>query len=271
MPAITRPGRLIDKIAVVTGSSSGNGRAIALALAAEGATVVCTDVSKSARVEGFEADRAIDTDDVIVGNGGRAVFLAVDVTRSEQVEAAADLALERYGRLDIWVNNAGIGIGFGEIASQSQADLEQILQVNLIGTWLGCRAAISRMRKQEIVGRCRGRIVNVGSIAGMAGQPMLTLYSATKGAVHAITRQLAVEVAPHGINVNAIAPGYIPTAMTRAFWDDPESLSHVKSFHPWFELARQEDVAGPVVFLASDEAAFITGEVLVIDGGVLAG
>jgi NAD(P)-dependent dehydrogenase (short-subunit alcohol dehydrogenase family) len=263
-------GRLAGRTAVVTGASSGNGRAIALALARDGATVICTDLQPQARQDGFEADLDIDTDEVIRRGGGIAVFRRVDVASEADLQSVTEWTAAEFGRLDVWVNNAGIAISLGDIETQTREDFEKTLSINLTGTWLGCKSAVAQMKRQEIQGRCRGRIINLGSITGDGGQSQLSVYTAAKGGIHAITRQLAIECASLGINVNAVAPGYIPTGMNRMFWDDPEALQHVKDLHPWFELARVEDVAGPVAFLASDDAAFITGVVLPVDGGVLA-
>jgi len=262
--------KLENRAAVVTGASSGHGRAIALALAAEGAAVVVADVNKSARPGGFEAEPDVDTDDIINRDGGRAVFISANVTSEADMHAAARLAVSEFGRLDIWVNNAGTFTGAANIVDESLEAWNTTLAVNLTGTWLGCKAAVTVMRDQELLGRAKGRIVNMGSIAGEVGQPDLASYSTTKGGIHELTRTLAVECAQWYINVNALAPGYFPTAMNRATWDDPKALAHVKQIHPWPELATSADVGAAVVFLASEDAAWITGAVLPVDGGFLA-
>jgi NAD(P)-dependent dehydrogenase (short-subunit alcohol dehydrogenase family) len=263
------PPRLEGRVAVVTGSSSGHGRAIALRLASEGAAVVCLDLRKSALEGGFEADIDVDTDDVITGRGGRAIYREADITRAETLEAAADAAVKEFGSLDVWVNNAGVFLGLKPLLDETEEEFERTVDINLKGTWLGCRAAVARMRGQEITGRSRGRIVNVGSIAGEIGQADIGAYSSSKGGVHNLTRALAIELAGEQINVNAIAPGYFPTAMNRAFWDDPASLAAVQDLHP-LPLGTPEDIAAAAAFLASDDAAFVTGAILPVDGGVLA-
>jgi NAD(P)-dependent dehydrogenase (short-subunit alcohol dehydrogenase family) len=261
--------RLAHRVAIVTGSSSGHGRAIALRLAREGAAVICLDVRKSALPQGFEEDIDVDTDELIRSGGGLAEFVETDVTSAAALDRAADRAVEAFGRLDVWVNNAGVFLGLRSLLDETEQGFDRTVEINLKGTWLGCRAAVSRMRAQDIQGRSRGRIVNVGSIAGEIGQADIGAYSASKGAVHNLTRALAIECAPSLINVNAIAPGYFPTAMNRAFWDDPEALAGVEALHP-LPLGTPEDIAAAAAFLASDDAAFITGTILPVDGGVLA-
>lgn len=261
--------RLRDRVAVVTGSSSGHGRAIARRLAEEGAAVVCADLRKSALPGGFESDIEVDTDDAIRAAGGRAEYIEADITSAEQVEAAAQRAVDAFGRLDVWVNNAGTFLGLASITDERDDVFDRTLEINLKGTWLGCRAAIARMQGQPVERRARGRIINIGSIAGEIGQADIGGYSASKGAVHALSRSLAIECAPHEITVNVVAPGYFPTAMNRTFWDDPASLEAVKQLHP-LPLGTADDIGATVAFLASDDAAFITGVILPVDGGVVA-
>jgi len=260
---------LEGQVAVVTGASSGHGRATSLRLAEEGAAVVCADLQPGARQDGFEVDLEVDTHELIERGGGRAAFAACDVTDEASLRAVADLAVERFGRLDAWVNNAGVFLGLKPLLEETPAQYRKTMEVNLDGTWYGCRAAVAKMLEQEPRGRSRGRIVNIGSVAGEFGQADIGGYSASKGAVHNLTRALAIELAPQLINVNAIAPGYFPTGMNRTFWDDPEALKAVEELHP-LPLGVPDDIAAGVAFLASDDAAFITGTILPIDGGVLA-
>jgi NAD(P)-dependent dehydrogenase (short-subunit alcohol dehydrogenase family) len=261
--------RLHGRVAVVTGSSSGHGRAIALRLAREGAAVVCADLRKLPLPQGFEEDIDVATDDVIRRDGGRAEYIEVDVASAEAVHGAGARAIDAFGRLDIWVNNAGTFMGLASLTEESEEVFDKTLAINLKGTWLGCRAAVTRMLSQEPVGRLRGHIVNIGSIAGEIGQANIGAYSASKGAVHNLTRALAIELAPNLISVNAVAPGYFPTAMNRVFWDDPEALASVKELHP-LPLGTATDIGAAVAYLASDDAAFVTGTILPVDGGVLA-
>ncbi len=260
---------LDGQVAVVTGASSGHGRATALRLAAEGAAVLCADLHPSARADGFEQDLDVDTHELIVRGGGRAEYFEADVTSEKALRALAERAVKSFGRLDAWINNAGVFLGLAPLLEEDPAQFHRTIEVNLAGTWYGCRAAVAQMREQEVRGRSRGRIVNIGSIAGDLGQADIGGYSASKGAVHNLTRALAIELAPDLINVNAIAPGYFPTGMNRAFWDDPEALAGVEQLHP-LPLGVPDDIAAAAAFLASDDAAFITGVVLPVDGGVLA-
>lgn len=262
--------RLLDRVAVVTGSSSGHGRAIALRLAREGANVMCLDLRSSALQGGFEPDLDIDTDELIRSHGRGAEFQKADVTSPEQLDAAAARAVEAFGRLDIWVNNAGVSLGFASILEESDAQFAKTLEINLTGTWNGARAAVKQMMKQSVDGRSRGRIINIGSVAGTVGQADLGGYSAAKGAVHNLTRALAIELAPSLINVNAVAPGYFPTAMNRELWDDPKELERVQAMHP-LPLGVPADIAAAVAFLSTEDAAFITGAILPVDGGMTVG
>jgi NAD(P)-dependent dehydrogenase (short-subunit alcohol dehydrogenase family) len=262
--------RLAGRVAVVTGSSSGHGRAIALELAAEGAKVMCSDVRKTTHPDALgDEDPAIDTDQLIINRGGEADYFSADVTREQDMEALADRVVERFGRLDVWVNNAGNATA-SFIVDGSLEDLQKTLTVNVAGTWLGARAAVRAMRRQERIGRSRGHIINIGSVAGEIGQAELSAYSASKGAVHAMTRALAIELAPDYINVNAVAPGYfIQTALNKVV-RDLELTKMVEDLHPWPEMAPTRDVGRAVAFLASEDSAWVTGSILAVDGGILA-
>ena len=262
--------RLEGKVAVVTGSSSGHGRAIALALAAEGATLVCSDLQKGASKRGYEPNLGDDTDDLIRKDGGKATFVQADVSKAGDLDAVAQAAIDTFGSLDIWVNNAGIFAGLSTIVDEEPDTFLKTINVNLFGTWLGCRAAIRAMQKNELKGRSRGKIINIGSIAGTVGQAQIIAYSASKGGVHNLTRALAIESAKDFINVNAIAPGYFPTAMTREFFDDKSSLAAVQASHPWPEIGQPADIATAAAFLASPGADWITGTILAVDGGFVA-
>jgi NAD(P)-dependent dehydrogenase (short-subunit alcohol dehydrogenase family) len=262
--------RLADRVAVVTGSSSGHGRAIAVELAAEGAKVVCSDVRKTSHPDALgDEDAEFDTDELIIKRGGEADYLAADVTSEEDMEALADRAVDRFGRLDIWVNNAGYASA-AFITDGTLDDLETNLNVNVVGTWLGARAAARIMKQQERLGRSKGHIINIGSVAGEIGQAELSAYSAAKGAVHAMTRSLAIELAPEYINVNAVAPGYfVQTALNKVI-RDLDLTKMVEELHPWPEMAPTRDIGRAVAFLASDDSAWVTGSILAVDGGILA-
>ena len=262
--------RLAGAVAVVTGSSTGNGRAIALELAAEGAKVVCADVRKSTDPSAQEVSPDVDTDDLVIERGGKARYVETDVSQEAQVDALADFAAQEFGRLDVWVNNAGVA-ALGPLEIETLEQYRRITEINSTGTWLGCRAAARVMRTQEKRGRSRGRIVNIGSIEGEVGQGGLGAYAASKGAIHTMTSEFAVELARDLINVNAIAPGAVTqTAMGAAAKQFPEEFAALIAKHPWPELGSPRDLAAAVAFLASDAAAWITGAILPVDGGYLA-
>ena len=262
--------RLAGAVAVVTGSSTGNGRAIALELAAEGAKVVCSDIRKATDASAQEDRPDFDTDDLIVERGGEARYHETDVTEQDQVDALADLAVAEFGRVDVWVNNAGVA-AYGPLEVETLEQYRRITEINATGTWLGCRAAARVMRAQEPLGRSRGHIINVGSIEGEVGQGGLGAYAASKGAIHAMTKEFAVELAPQLINVNGIAPGAVTqTAMGAAARQFPEQLAVLIAKHPWPELGAPRDLAMAGAVLASDAAAWITGAILPVDGGYLA-
>lgn len=263
--------RFIDQVAIVTGSSSGNGRAIALALAAEGARIVCSDLVQKARPEGFEADLDIDTDALIRKQGGQAVFVKADVSKAADVENLVQQAVEHFGRLDVMINNAGVCIELKTIVEETEAEYDMTMNVNTKGVWLGCKFAITQMLKQPPrADGTRGRIVNVSSIGGLVGLAQEPSYCASKGAVNNLTRQLAVDFAAERINVNAICPGFLATAMVRQELDDPALKAELESLTPWPRIGNVQDVAKAVTFLASDDAQWMTGSLLTVDGAYTA-
>src|SRR5918994_1933158 len=259
--------KLQDKVAVVTGSSSGNGRAIALALAAEGAAIVCSDLRREAREGGYEGDILTPTDDVIRANGGKAEYVEADAASYAAVENLVDSAVSSFGRLDVMVNNAGIFTGLHTIVDETEDEYDRTMAVNAKSVWLGCKFAIRQMLTQEPVDGSRGRIVNIASIGGLVGLAAEPAYCAAKGAVVNLTRQLAVDYAPERINVNAICPGFLATAMVRPFLDDPELNKTLHDLSPWPHLGTAEDVGKLALYLASDDAEMVTGSMQVLDGG----
>ena len=258
--------RLGGRVAVVTGASSGNGRATAMALAREGAAVVCSDLQPERLAHGFEPGDSVPTHEQIHAAGGVATFCRANVTSRSEMEALGAHAVDEHGRIDVWVNNAGI-VKPAPIGEMPVPDFEQELAVDLTGTWLGCGVAAGAMRRQQQIGRSAGHIINLGSIAGSFGNANITAYAAAKGAVHSLTRALAAELGPDAINVNAVAPGFLPTAMNRDFWDDPAMLAAIQSTNVLAHPGAPEDVAAAIVFLAGEESAWITGVVLPVDGG----
>jgi NAD(P)-dependent dehydrogenase (short-subunit alcohol dehydrogenase family) len=263
--------RLRGKIAVVTGSSSGNGRAIALALAREGAALICSDIRKPALEGGYESDIKVDTDDLIRQEGGQAEYLQADTRRAEEIQALVDRAVAAHGRLDVMVNNAGVFTDLHTIVDETEEQYDFTMDVNVKGVWLGCKAAITQMLKQDVEDGSRGKVINIASIGGLVGLASEPAYCASKGAVVNLTRQLALDFAPQRIHINAICPGFLQTAMVRPFLEDPElnQLLHEKS--PWPDLGTAEDVGKAALFLASDEAAWVSGSMLVVDGAYTAG
>jgi NAD(P)-dependent dehydrogenase (short-subunit alcohol dehydrogenase family) len=264
--------RLENQIAIVTGSSSGNGRAIALALSSAGATVVCADLNKNARKEGYEEDVEIDTDDVIRRREGKAVYVQADVRSASQVENLVTRTVSEFGRLDIVVNNAGVGTGLHTILEELEEGYDFVMAVNTKGVWLCCKYAIAEMLKQEpLESGSRGKIVNIASVAALIGRARHHAYSASKAAVVNLTRNLAVMYGPQRININAVCPGLIPTALTRPTTPETEQW-HRDALQdtPWPRLGTSQDVAHCVLFLASPEAEWVTGIALAVDGGASA-
>jgi glucose 1-dehydrogenase len=256
-------GRLAGRVAIVTGSSSGLGRAIAIRLAAEGARVVVSDVRADPK-EGGDA-----TETVITAAGGTAIRVAADVSRGDDVDALVTAAVGRFGRLDVMVNNAGIaGPASKSLLETTDSDWDAIMAVNLRGVFLCCRRAIGEMIEQEPIGEVRGRVINISSQHGMIGPPGHVAYATSKGGVVNLTHQLAVDYGRHGILVNAVAPGKIVTGP--ASLANPENIAYSHARTPFSRLGRPEDVAGAAAFLASDDALYVSGTNLLVDGGWMA-
>ena len=246
-------GRLAGRAAIVTGVGSGLGRAIAGELAAEGASVLGCDVNDTTG----EATMA-----------GLGLFRHADVSREPDVAALIDDAVSSFGRLDVMVNNAAIQIE-QELAETTEEQLDRVLAVNLKGPFFGCKHAVRVMRVSG-----GGVIVNVASILALVGDGILAAYCAAKGGVLGITRATAVQYGSDGIRCNAICPGDIDTPLVQAYFDtadDPEALRRqVSGEYPLGRIAQPREIARAVVFLASDDSSFMTGEAMVVDGGLLA-
>lgn len=247
--------RFAEKVALVTGAGRGMGRATAVRLASEGAAVVVNDVNAGDAEAAAEAVRAA---------GGRALAHVGDVSRERDVDAMVRSALETFGRIDILVNNAGILRSTLPLETISVAEWERVLAVNLTGVFLCTRAVLPIMKEQKA-----GKIVNVSSSAGRTTSTFGGAhYTASKAAVLGLTRHTAREVAPFGINVNAVAPGSMDTEMVREL-ATPEHIEQERRNIPLGRLGTGEDEAGLVAFLCSEDAAYITGATIDINGGDL--
>jgi 3-oxoacyl-[acyl-carrier protein] reductase/meso-butanediol dehydrogenase/(S,S)-butanediol dehydrogenase/diacetyl reductase len=249
---------LSGRVAVVTGGASGIGRAVATTLGRAGAAVLVADLTETPR-EGGETTAA-----AVRAQGGSAEFRTCDVTDSRSVAALMRSAIATMGGLDIVVNNAGVLIE-GTVLETTDEQWRRQMAVNVDGTFYGCREAIRLMLER---GR-GGKIVNLTSISGFRGNPGFAAYCASKGAVVNFTRQLALDWAPHGINVNAVAPGFVDTQMTAIY--DEGVRAALAGQTPRGRWARPQDVADAVLFLASPLSDHICGENLVVDGGWLVG
>ena len=254
---------LAGKVAVVTGGSSGIGRAIAIDFAAEGAAVVIADIREDP-VEGGEP-----TVELISQAAGTASFKRTDVGRWDEVDALVGAAVERHGRLDVMVNNAMTYSGTALLQTEP-AQWEEVMRVNLTGMFYGCKRAVQQMITQEPRAEVRGRLINLGSQQGIVTSPGDLPYGVSKAGAIYITRQIAVDYAKHLVVCNCISPGKIVTGAA-GLAQDPARLEYQRRRTPWPRFGRPQDVANAAVFLASDRATFITGSNLVIDGGWLAG
>jgi 3-oxoacyl-[acyl-carrier protein] reductase len=246
--------RLAGRVAIVTGAASGIGRASAERFAAEGAAVVIADVQAEAGAAVAEGIR---------GRGGQAAFVRTDVTDETDIAAMVRAAVERFGGLDILFNNAGIG-AFMPFDRLDPAAWDRIMAVNLRAVYLGCRYAVPELRRRR-----GGAILNMSSQSGLQGQAMNEAYCAAKAGVILLTRSLARELASDGIRVNCVCPGGIDTPLLRGF-AAARDLDGLAAKSPMGRFGRPEEVASAAVFLVSEDAAYISGVVLAVDGGATA-
>jgi NAD(P)-dependent dehydrogenase (short-subunit alcohol dehydrogenase family) len=247
------PFELTGRAAFVTGASRGIGQVIAVALAEAGA-----DVALVARSE----DGLADTAEEITAVGRKAVVIPADVTDQAAVEDAAAAAIDQLGFVDIVVNNAGgsnFMVGFRDLRLSGW---DKLMQLNLNSAVYVCHAFAGHLLERR-----KGSVINVASVAGVASSPLLAPYGAAKAGLISLTKSLAVEWGPEGIRVNALCPGWTATALNRNLWDDPTSGPATIATVPMQRWGRPEEMAGPAIFLASDASSFMTGQVLVVDGG----
>ena len=249
--------RFANTRVLVTGAGSGIGRATCLAFGKEGAALAVADVNLEA------AQASVDT---LADAGAKAVAVQLDVTRPDSVTAAVDHAVGALGGLDILVNSAGVReiVAFLEL---DFAEWQRVIATNLSGTFLCSQTVARRMIAQ---GR-GGKIVNLASVAGLVGVPNRAAYVSSKHAVVGLTKEMAMELAEHDIQVNAVAPGVVETGMTAGYFDNPNVVASLRRLHPAGRWAQPEEIANLILFLASAEAHFITGATYPIDGGFMAG
>jgi NAD(P)-dependent dehydrogenase (short-subunit alcohol dehydrogenase family) len=251
-------GRLDGKVALITGAGSGMGRAAAELFASEGARIVVTDVVDEA------GDASVGA---VKEKGGEAVFVHADVSQASDCAEMVRVATSTFGGLHILYNNAGVFPGDdGGVLDTPESTWERVMQINLKGVWLGCRAGIPAMLESG-----GGSIVNVASFVALMGAATAQIaYTASKGGVLSMTREIAVEYARQGIRANALCPGPIETPLLQELLADPARRARRMVHIPMGRLGRAEELAKAALFLASDDASFMTGAALVVDGGITA-
>jgi NAD(P)-dependent dehydrogenase (short-subunit alcohol dehydrogenase family) len=258
-----------NQVAFITGAGSGIGRETALAFAKAGASIAVAEINEFSGRETVEKIRQL---------GGKTIFISCDVSDSVQIEMAVRQTVDTFGHLDIAVNNAGIGGRFGRLIDQSKQDFDKIMAINVGGVFYGMQAQIRQMLTQKEKGHpagghpAGGKIVNVSSIAGVRGMPMGAPYSASKHAVIGLTKTAALEYVKHNIRINAVCPVYTHSPMVDELINTaPGMEERMRRMVPMGRFGQPEEVAQAILWLCSDENAFVTGQALQIDGGLTAG
>ncbi|MCP3738344.1 SDR family NAD(P)-dependent oxidoreductase [Rossellomorea sp. BNER] len=248
---------LTNKIAVITGAGSGIGRATSMKLASNGAKVVLVDFNKEAGEE---------TLNLILEQGGKGIFVLADVSKSKDVQRYVNTAIETYGRIDVFFNNAGIIQKFAPLTEVEESEFDRLISINVKGVFLGLKYVLKVMENQG-----SGSIINTASTAGVRSEHSVSVYSASKHAVVGLTKSAALEYVKKGIRINAICPGGVETALTNSVTEMFETSGYVPEELPNMRMGRYaapEELAEMVAFLASDRASYMTGSVVVVDGGL---
>ncbi|KAE8379699.1 hypothetical protein BDV26DRAFT_258700 [Aspergillus bertholletiae] len=261
------PGLLAGKVSIITGASSGLGRAIALAFHKHGATVVCADRKASSKIP------EQPTHELIQASAGQSIFVPTDVANAGNVKQLVQTTADKFGRVDIMVNNAGVAPESSHpcpINETTEEVFDLTWQVNVRGVFLGCKYAGAQMLRQPRIAshHSAGAIINISSVLGLVGLAGSPAYAASKGAVIALTRTAAMDYAPHGIHCNAILPGFTRTPMISSMTEDSEFENILKECHPLQRIGDPEEIADAAVFLASRYSKGITGVNLSVDGGL---
>ncbi len=252
------PSDLCGKVAIVTGGTSGIGRDTAILFAQSGAKVVLAGRREKEGKEVVEA---------ILATGGEALFVKTDVAKNAEVKRLVEKTVERFGRLDVAFNNAGVEGNWIPISEQSEEDWDYTMDINVKGVWLCLKFEIQQMQKQGT----GGAIVNMSSVAGYIGAAGAATYCASKHAVMGLTKSAALETARNGIRVNSICPGIIETPMGDRIFGAPQVTKWALTFYPLGRFGKPMEVAEAVLFLCSDSSSFMTGQSIVLDGGFLTG